>query len=71
MISLPVFGVEIAGGLVGQHDGRVVHQRARNRHALPLAAGKLVGLVSHARLQTHRCQRILGALDALLRGHAA
>ena len=33
--------VEIAGGLVGeQHDG-VVHQRARDRHALLLAARQL------------------------------
>ena len=31
-------GVEVAGRLVGQHDARAVHERARDRHALQLAA---------------------------------
>ena len=53
-----------AGGLVGQQDGRIVHQRPRHRDALPLAAGKLVGLVVHARFQIHRAQRRLGPLHA-------
>src|SRR5207253_1177884 len=33
--------VEVAGRLVGQHQGRVVDQGAGHRHALPLAAGQL------------------------------
>ncbi len=32
-------GVEIAGRLVGQQDGRVVDERARDGDALALAAG--------------------------------
>jgi hypothetical protein len=39
-------GVEIAGRLIGQHDRRIVHQRARDGYALLLAAGELVGLVA-------------------------
>ena len=37
--------VEVAGGLVGQDDGRVAHEGARDGHALHLTAGKLVDLV--------------------------
>jgi hypothetical protein len=33
--------VEVAGGLVGQHQRRLEHQRARDRHALLHAAGQL------------------------------
>jgi hypothetical protein len=35
-------GVQIARRLVGEDQARGVHQRARNRHALHLSAGKLV-----------------------------
>ena len=38
-------GVEVAGRLVGQQQRRVVDERARDRHALLLAAGELVGEV--------------------------
>ena len=34
--------VEVAGGLVGEQDRRIVHQRARDGDALALAAGELV-----------------------------
>ena len=61
--------VEVAGGLVGQHDRRIVDQSARNCDALPLTAGKLVGLVGHARFHAHRPQDFLGPFDALLRRH--
>ena len=37
--------VERGGRLVGQHHGRLGDQRARDRHALALAAGELLGLV--------------------------
>jgi hypothetical protein len=40
-----VLGVEVAGGLVGQQNGRVVDDGARDGHALLLAAGERVGLV--------------------------
>ena len=40
--------VEVAGRLVGQHDRRIVGQRARDRHALLLAAGQLRRVVMAA-----------------------
>ena len=36
-------GVEVAGRFVGEEDRRVDRQRARDRDALPLAAGELLG----------------------------
>ena len=45
MISLPV---AVSSAPVGSSASRIdglIHQRARHRHALPLAAGKLAGLV--------------------------
>ena len=33
--------IQVAGRLVGQHAGRLRDQRARQRHALPFAAGQL------------------------------
>src|SRR3546814_17339673 len=35
--------VEVAGGLVADQQRRIGHDRARERHALLLAAGQLVG----------------------------
>ena len=40
--------VEIAGRLVGDQDARLRRQRAGDRHALLLAAGKLAGIVRDA-----------------------
>ena len=40
--------VEVAGGLVGQEELRLEDERARERHALLLAAGELAGAVEHA-----------------------
>ena len=40
--------IEIAGRLVGEHDGRRRDQRARQRDALTLAARKLAGTVFDA-----------------------
>ena len=48
MISIAGLGVEVAGGLVGEDDGRAVDERAGDGDALALAAGELVGLVVHA-----------------------
>ena len=38
-----VLGIQVARGLVGQHDGRLVDERARQSYALLLASGKLGG----------------------------
>ena len=38
------FGVEIAGRFVCQNYRRIVHQRARDGHALALASGQFVCL---------------------------
>ncbi len=46
--SLGGFRVEVAGGLVGEHDGRARDERARDRDALLLAAGELRGAVVEA-----------------------
>ena len=48
--------VEIAGRLVGQHNFRIVDQRARDRDALLLATGKLARMMIFAALQTDRRQ---------------
>ena len=56
--------IKIAGGLVRKQNGRIVHQRARNRHALALAAGKLIGLVHHAFGQIHLLQRFSRTFQA-------
>ena len=45
-----IFGVEVARGLVGQNDLRIVHQRPRNGDALLLAARKLRRQMRRARL---------------------
>ena len=45
--------VEVAGGLVGEQDGRVAHQGARNGHALALTSGKLIGPMIHTLNQFH------------------
>src|SRR4051795_4477193 len=39
--------IEVAGGLVGEQDRRLVDQGAGDGHALALAAGQLVGLGGH------------------------
>ena len=49
-------GIQRAGRFVRQQNRRMIHQRARHRHALPLAARKLAGLVIHALRQIHFAQ---------------
>jgi hypothetical protein len=44
-------GIEVASWLVGEEDGGIVDEGARDGHPLPLTARKLVGLVVHAVLQ--------------------
>ena len=54
-----VLGVQIAGGLVGQENGRVVHDGAGDGDALLLAAGKLVGFVIQAVADAEQAQDLL------------
>ena len=60
MISSLMRAVEVARGLVGEDDGRGVHQGAGDGHALLLAAGELVGRVAPALRQAHRLQQRVG-----------
>ena len=62
--------VEVAGRLVGQENARLVHQRPGDGHALPLAAGELVGPVLHPVAQPHPRERLGGELPALLGAQA-
>ena len=57
MILRGVLGVEVARGLVRQHDGRRVHEGAPDGHALLLAAGELVGQVVLAAGQAEPAQQ--------------
>ena len=63
MIPIGRLGVEVAGRLVGQQQRRVVDERARDRDALLLAAGELVGEVVQLRGEAGEAQdvRHLGA----------
>ncbi len=63
MISDAGGGVEIARRLVSQQNGRVVHERSRDRNTLPLAAGKFVRLVAHPLRQIHLLQRMFRLFD--------
>ena len=59
-------GIEIAGRLVGQHQLRLVDERARNGHALLLAARQLLGQRVEAVLQADPLQHLVGAAPLLL-----
>ena len=48
-----VDAVQVSGRLVGQQNLRLVGQRARNRHPLPLARGELIGILPQAVFQAH------------------
>ena len=63
-------GVEVAGRLVGQQDGRPVHQRAGDGDALALAAGQLVGPVMDPVGQADVAQGLQRHLPPFLGGHA-
>jgi hypothetical protein len=65
MISTLVRAVERAGRLVGQHQLRIVDQRAGDGHALLLAAGKLRRMVVHALGQADLCEAFFCAGVAL------
>ena len=63
--------VQVAGRLVGEDQRRMVDQRARDGHALLLAAGELGGLVVHAVLQADPAQHLPGLLQGLAIGKMA
>ena len=53
MHSRAVVVVEIAGGLIGEQQARLVHQGARDRDALLLAPGELIDRARGARRKAH------------------
>ena len=63
--------VERAERLVEQQDGGLDDQRARQRHALPLAAGQLVRHLAVGIRQPDHRQRFARAADAFCARHAA
>ena len=67
--------VEVRGGLVGQHERRVVRERARDRDPLLLAARQVAGAVVHAVGEADLLEQLDGARPRLaprhLRGRAA
>src|SRR6266852_1570390 len=54
--------VEVAGGLVGKNNLRLVDQRARDSHALLLTTGKLRGEMRQPVAKAHSLQRFLSLL---------
>ena len=64
------FGVEVAGGLVGQEQLRAVNQGAGNGDALLLSARELVGQVVVAGGQTDDLEGMHGSLAHFFRGDA-
>ena len=60
----PFCAVEVAGGLVGQKNGRPDHEGAGQRDALLLAAGELDGIMIAAVGQTDAFEQLAGALAA-------
>ena len=69
--GLAVDRVEVSGRLVGEQDERRAGDRARDGDALLLAARELRREVLHAVRHADLLERLLDALLALVRGHAA
>src|SRR5581483_11004986 len=46
--NIGVLGIKIAGWLIGQHDRRLINERARQRYSLLLSSRKLGWPVIHA-----------------------
>ena len=61
--------IEIAGGLIGQHQARMQHHRARHGDALLLAAGKLGWPAMKLVGQAHQLQHLAGAPRGLAFRH--
>jgi hypothetical protein len=56
--SLRTFASKRAEGLVEQQDLRFDGQRARQRHALPLPPGELLGIHLREGIQLHKVQQL-------------
>ena len=69
MISAGHVGIEVARRLVGQQQHGLVDERARDGHALLLAARELQRVGVHLVVQPHRLQGREGAPLLLLGGH--
>ena len=67
--GLRILRVEIPGGLVGQQNRRVIHNRPRNRHALLLAAGERIRFVIQPLPDPQQAQHFL-EFGFRLRGRA-
>ena len=63
-------GIQVARGLIGQHQQRVVHQRPRNRHPLLHAAGKLGRFLVQRTRQPHGGQQFARTLAVTGADHA-
>ena len=55
-------GVEVAGGLIGEDDRRLTHERPGAGHALDLATGELGGPVGQAVLEADGVHHLVEAL---------
>src|SRR5438105_14597319 len=60
----------IASRFISQQEGRVVNERSRNGHALPLSARKLVRLMMNAISQSNLRECRQGFLPSFLRFHS-
>ena len=67
----PGRAVEVAGGLVGKEERRPRDERARDRDALALAAGQLVGAVVEPLAETDPLERAPGERRAFARAEPA
>jgi len=61
------FGIEISSRFVGQDNRRLVHERARDRHALALTAREFVRFVMNPIAQANIGQNFRRTLFARLR----
>jgi hypothetical protein len=66
-----VFRIEVPRRLVAQQQRRPVHQRPRNRDALPLAAGEFAGQVRRPAAQSDVLEQFVGSIRVVVRHLAA
>ena len=63
-------GVEVAGWLISQQNRWLVDERPRDRHALLLSTGELVGVVTGPVAEPDRLERRFGPPVSFLATHA-
>ena len=66
-----IFGVEISGRFVGQDHVGIIRQRARDRHALLFAAGKMPAGTLQFAAQAHCLEQVRGAFAHFVFASAA